>query len=161
MRLFWPLTLVACAVMAALTVAALQALTGPTYAVSALTRFDALRGVIGAATYGLPTVFLALAALTVVRRPLHGLTRELVLWAPFSLFVVFSFLDWWVLDDARIHYLKRHGRWDGSFSGALFFAILQYPVAGLVNAAVAAWVRRRVGDAPRSGRPADGRTRRI
>ena len=44
MRLFWPLTLVACAVMAALTVAALQALTGPTYAVSALTRFDALPG---------------------------------------------------------------------------------------------------------------------
>jgi hypothetical protein len=148
MRRFWSLTLVACAVTSALAVAALRALTDPAYSEAALARFDAFHRLVGVATYGLPAALLALAASEVRRRPLHGLARELVLWAPFSLFVCFSFVGWWVLGDARIHYLQHHGRWEGGFSGALFFAFLQYPVAGLLNAVVASWARGRGGRTP-------------
>jgi hypothetical protein len=126
----------------ALALIALGALAVPVFSEPALREFDLFYRILGYAKYAAPLLLLVMADRAVLWREYVGWHRAVLLWTPLALFVAWSYLQWAVLGDARIHYLQAHGRWSGGFSGALLFMMVVYPVAFVVTAINLGWVRR-------------------
>jgi hypothetical protein len=73
-----------------------------------------------------------------------GWKRAALLWLPVTLFILFAWLQWSVVNGARAAYLQRTGHPDaGGYGGVPLFLLLEASL-GLVLAAVnALWVQRR------------------
>jgi hypothetical protein len=126
----------------ALVLIGVNALAVPAYSEAALREFDIVYRVLGWGKYAAALLLLYLGNRAVARREYIGWHRAVLLWAPLLLFFVYAWMQWGVLGDAYLHYLKAHGRSTG-FSGALFYMIGVFPLAFAVAAINWGRVRRR------------------
>ncbi|HEU0052732.1 MAG TPA: hypothetical protein VFQ39_06130 [Longimicrobium sp.] len=120
--------------IASLVLIALGALAIPVYSEPALREFDLFYQLLGWSKYAAAILLLLIADRAVLWREYVGRHRAILLWTPLLLFFVYSYLQWMVLGDARIHYLQAHRRWEGGFSGAILFMMVIYPIAFVVAA---------------------------
>ena len=129
--------------VAALALIALNALAGSAFAEPSLREFDLMYRILGWGKYAAALFLLWLGGRAVLWREHVGWRRTVLLWSPLLFFVACSYLQWVTLGDARIDYLKRHGRWEGDASGAVFRMGLVYPLAFVVTAINWGMLRRR------------------
>lgn len=127
---------------AALVLIAINAAAGD-YSEAALREFDTVYQVLGWYKYGAGLLLLFIADRAVFWRERIGWRRVLLLWSPLLVFCFFSYLQWAVLGDARMHYLQRHDRWAGGFSGAIIVMAFVWPLAFAVTAVNFLLVHRR------------------
>ncbi len=118
-------------------------LQGSAYDEDRLRSWNLAYQVIGWGKYLAFARLLYLGARASVRHGYLGWKRTALLWLPLVLFVFYSYLQWVVLNDARVDYLQRSGRWDGSLAGSTTYMVFIFPIAFAVTAAIALWMRRR------------------
>ncbi|HSU14009.1 hypothetical protein [Longimicrobium sp.] len=118
-------------------------LAGSAYSDSDLRGADFAYQAIGWGKYVAGLTLLWLGDRATLHRGYIGWKRVALLWMPLVLFIFYSYLQWMVIGDARIHYLQRTDHWGGGFSGSVLFMAFVYPVAIAVAAVNALWIQRR------------------
>lgn len=118
-------------------------LSGSVYDAGSLKSWELAYQVVGWGKYLAFARLLYLGDRASVRHGYHGWKRTALLWMPLALFILYSYLQWMVMDDARIHYMQRTGQWRGSFSGSVLFMAVIYPIAFAATALNALWIQRR------------------
>jgi hypothetical protein len=122
---------------------AVTTLAGNSYSDSDLKSADLAYQVVGWGKYVAGARLLYLGGRATLRHGYIGAKRFALLWLPLLLFVVYGYVQWVVIGEARMHYLQRTGHWDGGFSEPTLFMAFVYPVAFALSAVNAIWVQRR------------------
>lgn len=118
-------------------------LSGSVYDEDRLRSWNLAYQVIGWGKYLAFARLLYIADRVAIRHDYIGWKRVVLLWLPLVLFVAYSYLQWVVLNDARVGYLQRTGEWDGSLAGSTTYMVFVYPVAFAISAVNALWIQRR------------------
>ncbi|HET7230857.1 MAG TPA: hypothetical protein VFJ16_12685 [Longimicrobium sp.] len=118
-------------------------LSGGAYSNDALKSWNIAYQVIGWGKYLAFARLLYLGARATLRHGYIGWKRTALLWLPLLLFVIYGYLQWVVLGDARTAYLQRTGHGDGLTEGSATYMAFIYPVAFAITAANALWIQRR------------------
>lgn len=118
-------------------------LSGATYSESDLKSADLVYQILGWGKYLAALRLLYIADRATLHHGFIGWKRTAMLWMPLVLFIVYSYLQWVVIGEARNHYLQRTDHWAGGFTGAGFFMAFAYSVAFALTAVNALWIQRR------------------